>query len=87
VILAYSPYQNVRKETKYPPILVTISTEDNRVGPGHARKFAHRLMDVGAPTYFYEDEEGGHGVSDALRNPELMALRMSFLIDTLMRGE
>lgn len=83
-ILAYSPYQNVHEDTRYPPFLVTISTEDNRVGPGHARKFAHRLMDVGAKTYFYEDEEGGHGVSDALRNPELMALRMSFFIDTLM---
>ena len=86
-MLAYSPYQNVRKGTTYPPFLVTISTEDNRVGPGHARKFAHRLRDAGATTYFYEDEEGGHGVSDALRNPELMALRMSFLIDTLMTSK
>ncbi|WP_449466747.1 prolyl oligopeptidase family serine peptidase [Stenotrophomonas humi] len=83
-LLSYSPYQNVREGVRYSPTLVTISTEDNRVGPGHARKFAHRLMDVGAPTYFYEDEEGGHGVSDALRNPELMALRMTFLIDALM---
>lgn len=83
-MLAYSPYQNVRKGTRYPPFLVTISTEDNRVGPGHARKFAYRLQQAGAPTYFYEDEEGGHGVSDALRNPELMSLRMSFLVDSLM---
>lgn len=83
-MLAYSPYQNVRKGTRYPPFLVTISTEDNRVGPGHARKLAYRLEKAGAPTYFYEDEEGGHGVSDAFRNPELMALRMSFLIDNLM---
>lgn len=83
-MLGYSPYDNVRSGTDYSPFLITISTEDNRVGPGHARKFAHRLMDVGAPTYFYEEEEGGHGVSDALRNPELMALRMSFLIDNLM---
>ncbi|TWT20594.1 prolyl oligopeptidase family serine peptidase [Luteimonas wenzhouensis] len=83
-MLAYSPYQNVRSGTRYPPFLVTISTEDNRVGPGHARKFAHRLEEVGAPVFFYEDEEGGHGVSDALRNPELMALRMGFLIDRLM---
>ncbi|MEP6908018.1 MAG: prolyl oligopeptidase family serine peptidase, partial [Pseudoxanthomonas sp.] len=79
-----SPYQNVRKGTKYPPFLVTISTEDNRVGPGHARKLAYRLEEAGAPTFFYEDEEGGHGVSDAFRNPELMALRMSFLVHNLM---
>jgi len=83
-MLAYSPYQNVREGTRYPPFLVTISTEDNRVGPGHARKLAARLAAVGAPVYFLEDEEGGHGVSDALRNPDLMAMRMSFLIARLM---
>jgi len=86
-MLGYSPYQNVHEGKHYAPFLVTISTEDNRVGPGHARKFAHRLADVGATAYFYEDEEGGHGVSDALRNPELMALRMSFFIDTLMSAK
>ncbi|MCE9680597.1 prolyl oligopeptidase family serine peptidase [Shewanella sp. AS1] len=84
IIGAYSPYQNVRKGVDYPPFMVTISTEDNRVGPGHARKLAHRLMDVGATTYFYEAEEGGHSVSDPLRNPTLMELRMSFFIDNLM---
>ncbi|MEN4903147.1 prolyl oligopeptidase family serine peptidase [Luteimonas sp. TWI1437] len=83
-MLAYSPMQNVRAGVTYPPFLVTISTEDNRVGPGHARKLAARLDDVGAPVYFLENEEGGHGVSDAFRNPELMALRMTFLIDTLL---
>lgn len=83
-MLAYSPMQNVRSQTRYPPFLVTISTEDNRVGPGHARKLASRLYGVGAPVHFPEDEEGGHGVSDAFRNPELMALRMTFLIDALM---
>jgi prolyl oligopeptidase len=83
-MLAYSPMQNVRKGTHYPPFLVTISTEDNRVGPGHARKLASRLSDADAEVYFLEDEEGGHGVSDAFRNPELMALRMTFLINALM---
>jgi prolyl oligopeptidase len=83
-MLAYSPLQNVRKGTTYPPFLVTISTEDNRVGPGHARKLAARLADAGAPVHFLEDEEGGHGVSDAFRNPELMALRMTFLINALI---
>lgn len=83
-VLGYSPFQKVREGTKYSPFLITISTEDNRAGPGHARKFAHRLMDVGAPPASCENGEGRHGVSDALRNPELMTPRVSFLIDTLM---
>jgi prolyl oligopeptidase len=83
-ILKYSPYQNVREGVKYPPILITSSTQDNRVGPGHARKLAARLEAVGAKVHLYEDQEGGHSVSDPLARPDLMALRMTFLIDTLM---
>lgn len=83
VLKRYSPLHNVRADATYPPFLITVSTEDNRVGPGHARKLAARLASVGAPVYFIEEQEGGHGVSDPLRNPELMALRMTFLIHYL----
>ena len=82
-ITAYSPYQNVRPGKSYPPFLITVATSDNRVGPGHARKLAARLEEAGAPVLYLEDEEGGHGVSDPLSRPELMADRMTFLIDTL----
>jgi prolyl oligopeptidase len=75
----------VREGVSYPPFLVTISTEDNSVGPGHARKLAARLLEVGAPVYFLEDDEGGHGVSDPLMRPDVMAARLTFLIDALMR--
>jgi prolyl oligopeptidase len=87
VLLGYSPFHIIRDNTKYPPFFITVSTEDNRVGPGHARKLAARLEQVGAKAYYFEDSEGGHGVSDALQRPELMALRMTFLIDTLMNSE
>lgn len=86
VLESYSPLQNVRAGVKYPPFFITTATSDNRVGPGHARKFAARLESVGAKVYFYEDTEGGHGVSNAFRNPQLMALRMTFLIGNLMGG-
>jgi prolyl oligopeptidase len=82
-INAYSPYQNIVAGKRYPPFLVTVATSDNRVGPGHARKLAARLKEVGAPVYYLEDQEGGHGVSDPLSRPELMADRMTFLFDTL----
>jgi len=87
VLESYSPLQNVRAGVKYPPFMITTSTADDRVGPGHARKFAARLESVGAPVYFYEDTEGGHAVSDAFRNPELMAMRMAFFVDNLMRNQ
>ena len=84
VLRSYSPFHNVKDGMKYPPFFITVSSQDNRVGPGHARKLAGRLEQVGAPVYFFEDSEGGHGVSDALERPDLMALRMTFLISTLM---
>jgi prolyl oligopeptidase len=79
----YSPYQNAGPGKHYPKFLITVSTADNRVGPGHARKLAAKLEQSGAKVYFLEDEEGGHGVSDPLSRPRLMAERMTFLIDTL----
>lgn len=85
VIERYSPLQNVRTGVAYPPFLITTSTEDDQAGPAHARKLAARLEAVGSSVYFYEDPEGGHGVSDAYRNPQLMALRMTFLINSLMK--
>jgi len=84
-LAAYSPFHNIRPGVAYPPFLITISTTDNRVGPGHARKLAARLEEVGVQPFFLEDEEGGHGVSDPLSRPDIMAMRMQFLIGRLMR--
>ena len=41
----YSPYHNIQPGAKYPPILVTTSTRDDRVHPGHARYVALPLFD------------------------------------------
>ncbi|MGP7795580.1 prolyl oligopeptidase family serine peptidase [Sphingomonas sp. CLY1604] len=82
-INAYSPYQNVVASKTYPPFFITVATSDNRVGPGHARKLAAALENAGATAYYLEDQEGGHGVSDPLSRPELMADRMTFLLNAL----
>jgi prolyl oligopeptidase len=84
VLRTYSPLHIAKGGVRYPPFLVTVATSDNRVGPGHARKMVARLHELKSPAYLYEDAAGGHGVSDPLSRPELMALRMTFLIDTLM---
>jgi prolyl oligopeptidase len=84
VLLKYSPFHNVKPGVTYPAFFVTASTHDNRVGPGHARKLAGRLESVGAEVYYLEEQGGGHGVSDALKHPDLMAMRLAFLIFKLM---
>lgn len=59
---AYSPYQHVSGDAVYPPVLLTTSTADDRVHPGHARKMAARLQEAGhGTTLFFEETEGGHG--------------------------
>ncbi|MBK7146246.1 MAG: S9 family peptidase [Xanthomonadales bacterium] len=62
-IAKYSPYHNVGKDQAYPPILFTTSTRDDRVHPGHARKMAAKLIDLGKDVTYYENIEGGHGGS------------------------
>lgn len=57
----YSPYQNARADRTYPPILLTTSTRDDRVHPGHARKMAARLEEQGHTVWYHENIEGGHG--------------------------
>ena len=79
-IKKYSPYQNVFRDKKYPPVLFTTSTRDDRVHPGHARKMAAKMESFGDPVYFYEYTEGGH--SAGVTNKEVAfesALTFSFL--------
>ncbi len=83
-MMLYSPYQNIHPGVRYPPVLVVTSTEDNQVGPSHARKFAARLEAVGAKPLFIEDPEGGHGAPDPIKRPDLAAAQMVFFIDRLM---
>ncbi|MDB5736739.1 MAG: family peptidase [Sphingomonas bacterium] len=71
-ISRYSPYQNLKAGVKYPVPFIYTSTRDDRVHPGHARKFAARLQDYRDPFFYYEAIEGGHAAGvepkeDALR--------------------
>ena len=59
----YSPYQNVQPGKAYPPVFFYLSTRDDRVHPGHARKMAARLEELGYDVSYYEEIEGGHGAS------------------------
>ena len=63
-LLAYSPYHNLKPNTKYPATLVTTADTDDRVVPGHSFKFAARLQEhhTGeAPTLIRIETRAGHG--------------------------
>ncbi|MER7761440.1 prolyl oligopeptidase family serine peptidase [Streptomyces sp. NPDC097619] len=60
-----SPYHRLRADAAYPPVLLTTSTRDDRVHPGHARKTAARLRELGHRVLFHENTSGGHsGAAD-----------------------
>ena len=61
-IRKYSPYHNIREDTKYPEIFFITSTKDDRVHPGHTRKMAMKLNKMGYPYLYHEKIEGGHGL-------------------------
>lgn len=76
----YSPYQNIKQGVSYPPIFLYLSTKDDRVHPGHARKFAARLKEYGNSVYYHEFLEGGHSVgSDNAEDAVRAALLHGFL--------
>ena len=83
-ISQYSPYQNVKKDVKYPKVLFATSTRDDRVHPGHARKMAARMIEQGHDVLYYENMEGGHGgAANNEQRANLVALENTFLWTSL----
>ena len=86
-ISKYSPYQNLTKGKPYPTVLFYTSTKDDRVHPGHARKAAAKMADLGYDFYYYENIEGGHrGTVNQEQVALLTALEYTYFIRLLMRG-
>ena len=79
-IQTFSPYQNVKAEVDYPPVLFTTSTRDDRVHPGHARKMMARMKEQEHDVTYYENIEGGHGgAADNKQLAHMQALAYTFL--------
>lgn len=76
----YSAYHNVESGRTYPPILIATSKKDDRVHPGHARKMAAKLQDLGYEALFHEPPAGGHGYGKDNRElASFIALGYGFL--------
>ncbi|HPP82318.1 MAG TPA: prolyl oligopeptidase family serine peptidase [Rubrivivax sp.] len=84
----WSPYHNVpaAARRRLPAVLFTTSTRDDRVHPGHARKMAARMEELGHAPLYWENTEGGHGgAADNAQRATMMALEFSFLWRMLRR--
>ncbi|WP_329742387.1 prolyl oligopeptidase family serine peptidase [Dyella sp. A6] len=84
-IKTFSPYQNVKKGTDYPPVLFYTTTSDDRVGPAQARKMAAKMEGMGyRKVWFYENTEGGHGAgADNRQSAHMHAMVYNFLWNEL----
>ncbi|MEU2724439.1 prolyl oligopeptidase family serine peptidase [Streptomyces smyrnaeus] len=83
-LLRWSPYHNLDADRGCPPLLLTTSTRDDRVHPGHARKMAARMRDRGLPVRYFENTGGGHaGAADHEQAAFVEALTHTFLWRTL----
>jgi prolyl oligopeptidase len=84
-ISQYSAYQRLSPEVEYPRVYITTNTRDDRVHPGHARKFAARLGDQGHDHLYYEETAGGHSNdADPVANARRWARHYTYLAQQLM---
>lgn len=86
-LYAYSPYQHVRKDVRYPSVLLVTGDTDTRCDPMHARKMAARLQAVngpGRPALLHYSPFRGHVAALPL-NERVDALtdRLAFLCEQL----
>jgi prolyl oligopeptidase len=80
-----TPYQNLRRRDDFPLPFVLTSTKDDRVHPGHARKYVARLQELGMPVLYYENIDGGHSAAANLNEAaRRRALEYTYLMQRLM---
>lgn len=80
-----TPYQNLRAREDFPLPFVVTSTKDDRVHPGHARKYVARMAELGMPVLYYENIDGGHAAAANLNEAaRRRALEYTYLMRRLM---
>ncbi|HVT02973.1 MAG TPA: prolyl oligopeptidase family serine peptidase [Thermoanaerobaculia bacterium] len=63
-LLKYSPLHNVKDGVAYPATLITTADTDDRVAPGHAKKFGARMQEAQGgpePILLRVETKAGHG--------------------------
>ncbi|EKF58381.1 prolyl oligopeptidase [Agrobacterium albertimagni AOL15] len=88
-LLGYSPLHQVKpaSDQAYPPVYIESSSNDDRVHPSHARRFAMRLEEAGHLPLFHEYGSGGHGgAGNSAEMARRTAMGYSFLRQTIMKA-
>ena len=87
VLLAYSPYHNLKKGTCYPPTMVITADTDDRVVPGHSFKFTAMLQycqGCDKPILARIETRAGHGAGKpTAKLIEELADEYAFLVKEL----
>lgn len=84
-LASISPYHNLRRRDDFPVPFVLTSTKDDRVHPGHARKYVARMQELGMPVLYYENIDGGHSAAANLNEAaRRRALEFTYLMQRLM---
>jgi prolyl oligopeptidase len=82
-LMAYSPYQNVKKGENYPAVLFITGDSDTRVAPLHARKMAALMQEMTGsdrPVLLHYDTKAGHsGGTPVSKQIEDLTDTLSFL--------
>ena len=80
-----TPYQNLHARKDFPEPFFVTSTKDDRVHPGHARKYAAKMEGLGMPFYYYENTDGGHSAAaNMVESAKRRALEFTYLTEKLM---
>jgi prolyl oligopeptidase len=59
-LIKYSPYHNVKRGKRYPPVFIYSGLKDDRVHPAHAFKFYARLKETGVDALLRVEMKSGH---------------------------
>jgi oligopeptidase B len=84
---SYSPYENVRDDIRYPPILAVTSLNDTRVLYVEPAKWTARLRQAGAPVLLLTEMTAGHGgVSGRYERWKEVAQEYAWVLDRMGLG-
>lgn len=87
-LISYSPLHAIKPaaDCTYPALYIDSSSNDDRVHPSHARRFAKALEDAGHAPFFHEFGSGGHGgAGNSSEIAERTAMGYSFLRKNIMQ--